>query len=94
MRFSVLVLFICNFNLIFLYIGYLHPCFHLDSPTHLAPPEPTAQGVRMPTYRERRISNRRVLWVGVGEAHKGKEFGKELGKGEVKYKLVSEEDQK
>ena len=32
--------------------------------------------------------------MGVGEAHKGKEFGKELGKGEVKYKLVSEEDQK
>ena len=60
------------------------------APSHLAPPDPTAQGIKMPTLRERRLSNCRVLCVRCGEARKWKKLGKESGKGEVKYNPVSE----
>ena len=62
------------------------------SPPHLVPPDLTARGVRMPTESEIRISNRRVLCVGGGEAGKGKELGK--GEEKVKDNRVIEGDRK
>ena len=62
------------------------------APPHLVSPDLTARGVRMPTERERRLSNRRVYNVGVSEARKGKELEKEPGKVEVKYNMVSKGD--
>ena len=60
------------------------------APQNLAPPVPTERGVSMPTERKIRLNNRMVSSVGYGEARKGKELGKESGKGEVKDNPLSE----
>ena len=57
--------------------------YQKKAPPHLAPLGPTAQKVRIPTERKKRGINRMVSSAGSGEAHKGKELGKESGEGEV-----------
>ena len=46
----------------------------------------------MPTERDIRLVNRKVSSVGVGEAYKGKELGKNLGKVEVMVNPVGDGD--
>ena len=95
----VLVLFLPNLNLIFLFILIISARvstymvrYQDKDPPHLVPLDLTVRGVRMPTDREIRLSNRRVHSVGVREARKGKELEKEPGKVEVKYNMVSKGD--
>ena len=57
-------------------------------PQHLDPPHLRSRGVRMPTEREIRLTNRRMSYVWGGEASKVKESGK--GDEQVKYNMVSE----
>ena len=58
------------------------------APLHLAPPDPTVLGCRMPKEREISIINCRVSCVGGGEDGKGGELGK--GEEQVKDNPVSE----
>ena len=91
------VLFLRNLNITFLLLLIIHVRVstymtryrNKDLP-QLAPQDPTARRTRISIERGKRLSNRRVLCVGGGEARKGKE----LGKGEVKDNPVSEGDRK
>ena len=62
------------------------------APPHLVPPYLTEQGFRIPTERERSLSNQRVSCVYIGESSKGEE----LVKGEEQFRdnPVVESDQK
>ena len=62
------------------------------TPPHLSPMDETEQGVRIPIYTEKRLSNWKVSSVGGVEARKGKLLGKELGKGDVKDNPANEGD--
>ena len=74
------MLFLRNLNLTFLFISIISARvstwmarYRNRATPHLAPPDPTARGVRIPTERDIRLSNWRVYSVGGGEARKGKE---------------------
>ena len=95
----VLVLFLSNLNLNFLFVSIISVRFSTymvwyrnRATPHLAPPHPTAQEIRIPIERYRRLINWRVYSVVGGDALKGTELGKELGKGKVKDNPVSEVD--
>ena len=62
------------------------------SPPHQAPLEPTPRGFRIPTERERRLSNLKVLCLGGGEASRDKELGK--GEEQVKDNPLIKGDRK
>ena len=57
---------------------------------HLAPPDPTARVLSMPTDRERSISKWSVFYVGFGEDSRGGESRR--SEDIVKYYPVSEGD--
>ena len=77
------VLFLRNLNKMFLFISIssVHVSTSMarywnKATPHLVPPDPTSRGDRIPTERERSLSNWMVYSAGGGEARKGTELVK------------------